>query len=101
MSLHRIVFGKTCHLPLELEHRAFWTTRKLNFDFSTAGEARMLKFNELDEFQQFSYENDKIYKDQTKIWHDKKIMDKNLEAGDLVLLFNSRLRLFPGKLKSR
>jgi len=47
-----------------------------------------------------AYENSYIYKEQTKKWHDKDIMTKRFEKGDMVLLFNSRLRLFPSKLKS-
>ncbi|XP_022150320.1 uncharacterized protein LOC111018518 [Momordica charantia] len=60
MSPYRIVFGKACHFPLELEHRAYWATRKLNFDYVAAGEARLLQLPELDEFRQFSYENGKL-----------------------------------------
>ena len=57
--------------------------------------------NELKEFRNEAYDNGMIYKDKTKKWHDQKIMRKEYKVGDLVLLYNSRLRLFPGKLKSR
>ncbi|XP_048599862.1 uncharacterized protein LOC125579979 [Brassica napus] len=57
------VYGKACHLPVELEY--------------------------------------KIYKEKTKAFHDKKIFKREFSAGDQVLLYNSRLKLFPGKLKSR
>ncbi|KAL5555324.1 hypothetical protein UlMin_037560 [Ulmus minor] len=67
----------------------------------TAGEKRLLQLNELDEFRNQSYENAKLYKEKTKQWHDKKIHPRNFEVGQQVLLFNSRLKLFPGKLKSR
>ena len=50
-SLYRLVFGKGCHLPMELEHRVDWVIRKLNMDFQVAGEKSMLQVNELDEFR--------------------------------------------------
>ena len=101
MSLFRIVYGKACHLPVELEHRAYWAIRQLNMDSTLAGEKRLLQLSELDEFRNEAYENARIYKEKTKAWHDKHITRKEFTAGQQVLLFNSRLKLFPGKLKSR
>ncbi|CAM8973323.1 unnamed protein product [Rhodiola kirilowii] len=101
MSPFRLIYGKPCHLPVELEYKSFWAVRELNFNMKTAGEKRLLDLNELDEIRLDSYENAKIYKQKQKKWHDKKILRKEFKEGDQVLLFNSRLRLFPGKLKSR
>ena len=61
----------------------------------------MLQLSELEKFRNEAYENARIYKEKTKAWHDKHIAMKEFEAGQQVLLFNSRLKLFPGKLKSR
>ena len=96
-----IVFGKPCHLPLELEYKTMWATKKLNFDFQDAKEKRLLQMNELEELRNEAYDNARIYKDKTKKWHDPKIMIREFKVGEQVLLCNSRLKLFPRKLKSR
>ena len=101
MSPFRIVYGKACHLPVELEHRAYRATRQLNMVSTLAGEKRMLQLSKLNKFRNEAYENARIYKERKKSWHDKHITMKEFEAGQQVLLFNSRLKLFPRKLKSR
>ena len=66
MSLYRIVFGKPCHLPLELKYKAMWAIKKLNFDFQAAKEKRLLQMNEQEELRNEAYDNARIYKDKIK-----------------------------------
>ena len=101
LTPYQLIYGKSCHLPVELEHKAYWATRALNFDLKRAGRKRLLQLNELDELRMNAYENAKLYKDRTKLWHDKHLSKKEIHKGEFVLLYNSRLKLFPGKLRSR
>ncbi|XP_057719751.1 uncharacterized protein LOC130934180 [Arachis stenosperma] len=91
----------TSFLRKNIFSRAFWAIKLLNFDGQAAGEKRQRQLNELEEFRNQAYENAKIYKDNTKRWHDQKIAKREFTEGQKVLLYNSRLRFFPGKLKFR
>ncbi|XP_039683802.1 uncharacterized protein [Medicago truncatula] len=101
MTPFKLIYEKSCHLPVELEHKAYWAIRDLNLDPNLDGEKRKLQLNELEELKIDAYENSHIYKERTKRWHDKKIFKRHFKSGDLVLLFNSRLKLFLGILRSR
>ncbi|XP_026378129.1 uncharacterized protein LOC113272522 [Papaver somniferum] len=91
---------KTVAKVLQSEYRAYWAIKRLNFDLPTAGDNRRLQLNELEEIRNDSYQNVKIYKEKTKVFHDKSILRKSFAPGQKVLLYNSRLHYFPGKLRS-
>ncbi|GJQ91174.1 reverse transcriptase domain-containing protein [Tanacetum coccineum] len=86
------VYGKACHLPEEIE----------NMDLTLASRSRLMQINELAELRDGAYDNTRIYKERTKKWHDSRLCgDKDFKVGDKVLLYNSRLKMYPGKLKSK
>jgi len=101
LSLFQLIYGKAFHLPVELEHRAFWALKWLNFYSKASVEKMMLQLNELEEMRLNAYNFSWLYKEKVKAYHYKKLLKREFQPGQLVLLFNSRLRLFPGKLKSR
>ena len=73
----------------------------MNYDFKTAEEKRLLDIHALDELRSEAYESARIFKEKVKIWHDRKIEKWEFKTGDKVLLYNSRFKFFPGKLRSK
>ena len=101
MSLYRVVYDKPCHLPVATEHRAWWAIKVLNYELTEASEERILQLSELKEIRAEAYESARSYKERAKLFHDKHILRKEFALGMKVLLYDSKLHLFPGKLRSR
>jgi hypothetical protein len=99
MSPYQLVYEKTYHLPMELEHKAHCAIKRWNMDFEAAREKRKMQISELKEWREKAYHS--FYKERIKRWHDKRIK-KEFAPEDKVLLFNSRVKLFGhGKLQSK
>lgn len=95
------MYGKPCHLLVEIEHRAYWAIQRINKSLTEAGLSRKLQLNELEEMGNDAFENAQLAKLRMKELHDRHIIRKNFHVGQLVFLYDSRLHLFLEKLKSR
>jgi hypothetical protein len=102
MTPYQFVYGKVCHFPVELEHKAYWAIKEMNLDLDAAVVKRRIQISELEEMRLKAYENASIYKERIKRWYDKTMEKKEFKDGDKVLLYNSRFKTFgKGKLQSK
>nr|GEW84053.1 reverse transcriptase domain-containing protein [Tanacetum cinerariifolium] len=83
-SPYKPVYGKACHLPIELEHKAYRALKQVNFDIAVAGDHRKVHLNELNELRDHAYENSLIYKEKVKRIHDSKIKNRVFNVGGLL-----------------
>ncbi|GJS57031.1 reverse transcriptase domain-containing protein [Tanacetum coccineum] len=99
---YKLIYGKNCHLPFKIKHRAYWALKNCNPDLIAAGEKQMFQLHELDELRHQAYENSRLYKARTKVWHDRKLkMRKEFKHGNKVLPFHSKYKFKQPKLRSR
>ncbi|XP_021853815.2 uncharacterized protein [Spinacia oleracea] len=95
---YKLVYGKSCYLPVEMEFKASNAIKHINFDLKGAGEKRLLDLHEIEEMQMNAYDLASIYNAKYKEYHDRKITKKDFHKGEKVLFFNSKLNLFPTKV---
>jgi hypothetical protein len=102
MTPYQFVYGKTCHLLVELEDKAYWAIKEMNLDIDAARIKRRIQISELEELRLKAHHNASIYKERMKRWYDKRLHKKEFKEGEKDLLYNSRYKVFgKGKLQRK
>jgi hypothetical protein len=84
MTPYQFVYGKACHLPIELEHKAYWEIKEMNLDLDAAVVKRRIQISEIEEMRLKAYENASIYKERIKRWYDKRLKKKEIRSSSTI-----------------
>jgi len=101
LSPYRVVYGEPCYFAIEIEHIYCSAIKILNYDLNKAGEEKRLQLSKLNEIRDEVHETTRCYKERNKLFHDRHILRKEFALGMKVLLYDSKLHIFLGKLRSR
>jgi len=77
LSPFQLIYGKACHLPVEMEHKTFWALKWLNFNSKAFAEKRKIQLSKLEEMRLNAYQSSRLYKEWVKAYHDKKLLKRS------------------------
>ena len=95
-----MAYGQETITPLQYKYQTLEIAKVLKLDTAKAKEERLFQLQKLEMDILNSIHHQEVQKQQQKIWHDRNLRSKNISLGDLVLLYDSRIKGKPRKLET-